>query len=185
MKQRQRPPAARPNAIQLGRVGVGPLAVSALLAVAALGAVWMWLRIDTQGAAEPHVAAAPPAAVGTPQTAVDAPLDGAAPTPEPRRETNAPSAPADRLLRVHGALVSWAEANGGNYPQTLAALAAADGAGRRYLNEADLVDGFGRPWIYVAPSNRAPYQLHSFGRDGQPGGEGEDQDLFLADVLPR
>lgn len=182
MKQRPSPPAARPNAAESGRVGVGPLAVSALVAVAALGATWWWLQSD-RTAAEPHVAAAPPAAAAALDPLVE--RNGAPPAPEARRETSAPSTPADRLLRVHGALVSWSEANGGNYPQTLAALAAADGAGRRYLNEADLLDGFGRPWIYVAPSNRAPYQLHSFGRDGQPGGEGEDGDLFLADVLPR
>lgn len=183
MKQRPSPPAARPNAVELGRVGLGPLAVSAVVAVAAMGATWWWLQSD-RTAAEPYVAAAPPLAEAVPDLEPLAERNGATPAPEPRRETSAQSTPAERLLRVHGALVSWSEANGGNYPQTLAALAAADGAGRRYLGEADLLDGFGRPWIYVAPSNRAPYQLHSFGRDGQPGGEGEDKDLFLADVLP-
>ena len=44
------------------------------------------------------------------------------------------------------------------------------------------VDGWGQPLLYFSPpvhdAGEAAYELVSFGRDGQPGGEGEDADLL-------
>ncbi len=49
------------------------------------------------------------------------------------------------------------------------------------------VDGWGQPLLYFSPPVHAAgdhaYELVSFGRDGQPGGEGEDADL-LSSTLP-
>lgn len=50
-----------------------------------------------------------------------------------------------------------------------------------YLKGATLPeDPWGRPFLYRLPSQRAntPYDLYSLGADGQPGGSGEDADVF-------
>ena len=50
-----------------------------------------------------------------------------------------------------------------------------------YLRKAVPQDPWGRPYLYASPGERNPltYDLSSNGRDGQPGGTGED-----ADVVP-
>ena len=75
------------------------------------------------------------------------------------------------------------------YPTTEQALVAlraapvAEPLARRwrgpYLRKEVPLDPWGRPYIYVAPgpSNPTAYDLYSLGRDGQPGGDGEDADI--------
>lgn len=48
-----------------------------------------------------------------------------------------------------------------------------------YLRKEVPLDPWGRPYVYVAPGRANPtsYDLYSLGRDGKPGGEGEDADL--------
>lgn len=48
-----------------------------------------------------------------------------------------------------------------------------------YLKKDVPVDPYGRPYVYRSPGsvNPASYDLLSLGRDGQPGGEGEDADV--------
>jgi general secretion pathway protein G len=48
-----------------------------------------------------------------------------------------------------------------------------------YLKKTIPLDPWGRPYIYRSPGekNSSGYDLLSFGRDGQPGGSGEDADL--------
>jgi len=48
-----------------------------------------------------------------------------------------------------------------------------------YLRKAIPLDPWGRPYTYKAPGevNRESYDLLSLGRDGQPGGTGEDADI--------
>lgn len=48
-----------------------------------------------------------------------------------------------------------------------------------YLRRVVPDDPWGRPYIYVAPGRANPetYDLYSAGRDGRPGGEGEDADV--------
>lgn len=48
-----------------------------------------------------------------------------------------------------------------------------------YLKKGVPVDGWGRPFIYKSPGelNVTSYDLSSLGRDGLPGGSGEDADL--------
>lgn len=38
-------------------------------------------------------------------------------------------------------------------------------------------DPWGRPYIYIYPGDENPYELLSYGRDGEPGGEGPDADI--------
>jgi general secretion pathway protein G len=48
-----------------------------------------------------------------------------------------------------------------------------------YLRKAIPLDPWGRPYVYKSPGevNRDTYDLFSLGRDGQPGGTGEDADV--------
>jgi general secretion pathway protein G len=48
-----------------------------------------------------------------------------------------------------------------------------------YLRRVVPDDPWKRPYVYVAPGreNRETYDLYSLGRDGRPGGEGEDTDV--------
>ena len=39
-------------------------------------------------------------------------------------------------------------------------------------------DPWDRPYNYQSPGTHGDYDLYSYGRDGQPGGEGEDQDIL-------
>ncbi|MFQ5811269.1 MAG: type II secretion system major pseudopilin GspG [Armatimonadota bacterium] len=48
-----------------------------------------------------------------------------------------------------------------------------------YLNKPIPLDPWGRPYVYVSPGVKNPhsYDVLSYGRDGKPGGEGEDGDI--------
>jgi len=46
-----------------------------------------------------------------------------------------------------------------------------------YLRKTVPLDPWGRPYIYRAPGARSDYELLSYGRDGQPGGSGENSDI--------
>jgi general secretion pathway protein G len=48
-----------------------------------------------------------------------------------------------------------------------------------YLSRVVPLDPWGRPYIYVAPGTENPtsFDLYTLGRDGKPGGEGEDADI--------
>jgi general secretion pathway protein G len=43
--------------------------------------------------------------------------------------------------------------------------------------ESGLMDPWGRPYAYANPGKKGAFDLMSLGRDGQPGGSGEDADL--------
>ena len=72
----------------------------------------------------------------------------------------------------------------GRYPSSqpgLAALVAKPADEPRwqgpYLAKAVPNDPWGRPYVYRAPGEHGEYDLLSYGRDGAPGGEGENTDL--------
>jgi general secretion pathway protein G len=46
-----------------------------------------------------------------------------------------------------------------------------------YLKKSAPVDPWGRPYVYRAPGVKGEFELVSFGRDGKPGGAGEDADI--------
>lgn len=49
-----------------------------------------------------------------------------------------------------------------------------------YLRQdAILTDPWGRAYLYRAPAGNSGYDVKSLGRDGQPGGEGQDADLVF------
>jgi general secretion pathway protein G len=73
----------------------------------------------------------------------------------------------------------------GRYPTTeegLAALVAAPAtAGAKwngpYLKKGVPPDPWGHPYQYKAPGAKSEFEITSLGRDGQPGGTGEDADI--------
>ena len=46
-----------------------------------------------------------------------------------------------------------------------------------YLRKAVPTDPWGRPYLYRSPGQSGEYEVVSYGRDGKPGGTGEDADI--------
>jgi len=46
-----------------------------------------------------------------------------------------------------------------------------------YLKKGVPLDPWGKPYIYAAPGEHGEYDIQSYGKDGQPGGEGDAQDV--------
>jgi general secretion pathway protein G len=46
-----------------------------------------------------------------------------------------------------------------------------------YLKKAVPLDPWGKPYVYKIPGEKGDYDLLSYGKDGQPGGTGENADL--------
>ncbi len=48
-----------------------------------------------------------------------------------------------------------------------------------YLRQEIPLDPWGRPYVYVAPgvANPNAYDIYTLGKDGKPGGDGEDADI--------
>ena len=45
--------------------------------------------------------------------------------------------------------------------------------------EVGLIDPWSRSYLYRFPGDGKAFDIYTYGRDGQKGGSGEDQDLFL------
>lgn len=72
------------------------------------------------------------------------------------------------------------------YPSTeegLAALvsqpASLTGWSGPYLKKALPNDPWGRPYVYRVPGEKSEFEILSYGRDGKPGGTGDDADIRL------
>ncbi|TAK84922.1 MAG: type II secretion system protein GspG [Betaproteobacteria bacterium] len=50
---------------------------------------------------------------------------------------------------------------------------------RPYLKKAVPNDPWDRPYVYRTPGKNGEFELFSYGRDGKPGGSGEDADIGL------
>jgi general secretion pathway protein G len=46
-----------------------------------------------------------------------------------------------------------------------------------YLRKAIPLDPWGKPYLYRIPGEKGDFDLLSFGKDGQPGGSGENADI--------
>ncbi len=72
----------------------------------------------------------------------------------------------------------------GRYPTTEAGLAVLVTKppndpkwGGPYLKKAVPADPWGRPYVYKSPGEHDEFDLFSFGKDGRPGGSGDDADI--------
>jgi general secretion pathway protein G len=48
-----------------------------------------------------------------------------------------------------------------------------------YLKKAVPTDPWGRPYVYRVPGQKGEFDLYSLGKDGRPGGTGEDADIGI------
>jgi general secretion pathway protein G len=83
------------------------------------------------------------------------------------------------LVALRNALTEYATANGGKFPDSLQGLVTPDVQGRTYLDSKKVpLDPWGRTYLYEPPGPGNPRpRICSYGKDGQPGGEGDDADL--------
>lgn len=72
----------------------------------------------------------------------------------------------------------------GHYPSTEAGLVALSARPANepkwqgpYLKKAVPLDPWGKPYQYRFPGEHGDFDLYSFGKDGQPGGEGDGADI--------
>jgi len=90
----------------------------------------------------------------------------------------------DDLMTLHNALLEHAMRTG-SFPASLEALITPDENGDSYLTWTALpLDPWGRAYLYdpPAPGHFDPH-VYTLGRDGLPGGEGEDEDLSIRSIL--
>ncbi|NUP95670.1 MAG: type II secretion system major pseudopilin GspG [Planctomycetaceae bacterium] len=80
---------------------------------------------------------------------------------------------------LDSALDTYAIENGGRYPESLEILVTPDENNRTFLKNYKTVpnDPWGNPYIYEPPQGGADAKIISYGKDGQPGGEGDDADI--------
>src|SRR5205809_2498457 len=105
------------------------------------------------------------------------------------RVSEARSATARTQIDLLGLALDNYRLDNGEYPTTEQGLAALQEKPSReplplnwrgpYLKKAVPLDPWGRAYLYKSPGERTAsgYDLYTLGRDGQPGGEGEDADI--------
>jgi general secretion pathway protein G len=83
------------------------------------------------------------------------------------------------IVAIKNALTEYAVVNGGKFPDSLQGLVTPDIHGRTYLDTPSVPkDPWGRAYLYEPPGPGNPHpRVLSYGKDGQPGGEGDDADL--------
>ncbi|MEA3192094.1 MAG: ral secretion pathway protein [Betaproteobacteria bacterium] len=54
-----------------------------------------------------------------------------------------------------------------------------------YLKKAVPNDPWGRAYLYRVPGEKAEFEVVSYGRDGKPGGSGEDSDIGVGQVITK
>lgn len=76
----------------------------------------------------------------------------------------------------------------GHYPSTEQGLQALNQApadeskwSGPYLQKAVPLDPWGKPYVYRYPGTKNEFDLMSYGKDGQPGGEGDAADISFFD----
>jgi len=90
------------------------------------------------------------------------------------------------ILALHTALEGWSARNQGRYPPALAAVVMPDEQGRTLLAGALELpkDPWGNEYVYARPTpGQQRPALCSLGRDGKPGGAGEDADVDREGVV--
>jgi general secretion pathway protein G len=48
-----------------------------------------------------------------------------------------------------------------------------------YLKKSVPSDPWGRPYVYRTPGQKGEFEIFSYGRDGKPGGSGDDADIGI------
>jgi general secretion pathway protein G len=92
-------------------------------------------------------------------------------------------AAAKAQIELLGLALDQYRLDAGSYPTTqegLKALMTNPGVEKwegPYLKKNLPLDPWGKEYLYQSPGTHGEYDLYSYGRDGKPGGEGEDGDI--------
>lgn len=83
------------------------------------------------------------------------------------------------ITAIVNAITEFAIQNGGKYPESLEVLVTPDVNGYTFLNQKKVPkDPWGNEYQYEMPQSGQPDpRVVSYGKDGQPGGEGDDTDI--------
>jgi general secretion pathway protein G len=83
------------------------------------------------------------------------------------------------IMAIDSALKEYYINNGGRYPDTLEALVTPDENGHTYLDQRSIpLDPWKNEYMYEPPASGEPRpRVYSYGKDGQPGGEGDEADV--------
>ena len=101
-----------------------------------------------------------------------------------RQEEKAKLKAARAQIELLGTALDTFRLDVGRYPTSqegLEALRRQPGGVERwdgpYLKKEVPADPWGKPYVYRSPGEHGPYDLLSYGADGAPGGEGDNQDV--------
>lgn len=83
------------------------------------------------------------------------------------------------LTQFESALIEYSLANGGEWPDNLEALVTPDVNGHTFIKGTKIPkDPWGNEYLYVPPGTAGDLPtIYTFGKDGRPGGEGDDADM--------
>ena len=83
------------------------------------------------------------------------------------------------IVAIDSALEEYAIQNGGIYPESLEDLVTPDENGHSFLKRKTVpLDPWKNEYLYDPPSPGTPMpRVYSYGKDGQPGGEGDNEDI--------
>ena len=83
------------------------------------------------------------------------------------------------IVSIVGALKEYAMNNAGKYPDSLEVLVTPDVNGHTYLEGKKIPrDPWKNEYMYEPPSSGQPQpRIYTYGKDSQPGGEGDDRDI--------
>ncbi len=89
------------------------------------------------------------------------------------------------LTSLQQASESYAREHNGQWPDTLEQLVEKDADGQAYISQSEVPnDPWGNPYLYEKPrSSGGIPNIYTYGADGAPGGEGQDKDITLQDVI--
>ena len=93
-------------------------------------------------------------------------------------KANTTKARAD-IVQIAKAVEDYVINNNGRFPDSLQALVQEDERGESYLQQTQVPkDPWGNEYGYEPPpSGSRKYRVFSFGKDGTPGGDGDDADI--------
>ncbi len=90
------------------------------------------------------------------------------------------------LKTIASAVTTFQTLNGGRLPDSLDQLIEPDENGQRLIDMDELVDPWGNAYAYDPDyDGTGGFLVISYGADGQPGGEGENQDITNRDATRR
>ena len=101
-----------------------------------------------------------------------------------RQEEKAKVKAGKAQIELLGTALDTFRLDAGRYPRTQEGLEALrrkpgglTGWDGPYLKKKVPLDPWRKPYMYGSPGQNGPYDIISYGADGSPGGEGDDQDI--------